>query len=147
MNMNFELSDPLLFKLPLRGSNEDHLDVITGAGETYGAGIAERTAANMRIAERLGLECKTVRDFLNELRAVGLPVIATQIAICASRLSVRISATVNRYLIAVVREDLEGTCSDLRRRGYRENQIRRFRVKAWRVFKLNLREAAKYRTQ
>lgn len=134
------------FQLPVRGSNADHLNIFTTAAETYGTGVAERVASTMRMAKRFGLEGATVGDWLKKMRVLGLAADAAGIANLAGRRGVRQSATVDQYFVAVVRGDLEDACDDLRRRGYRDNQVARFRVRAWRAFKLALRRATQMRS-
>jgi hypothetical protein len=138
---------PISFELPIRGSNEDHLDIFAEAGATYGGILAEKIAAGFRQAKRAGVATATVVQYAKALKNFGLAADAAILAVKVARYALPPDATVKQYLTRVARGDLESMRADLVRRGYRENQIVRFRVSAWRAFKLALREAGKITVQ
>jgi len=131
------------FNLPLRGSNDDHLDIFASEGEAFGAALGEQVASNLRIASGHGLKGASVRDYLGALARAGLFVQSASEGVRFARLGVGLDATFERAMIATVRGDLRVNSDNLIRRGYRDNQVARFRVCAWRAFKLAIREAEK----
>lgn len=148
--MNAPLGHPVLkerpfFDLPLPRTNEDHLDMCAAAGAAYGALLGERVALVRRIAIKCGLLGKNVRAYLEALTAAGLAAAAAAEGGAFARLGVGYEAALDGAMMVVALGDLNGTSQDLRRRGYRQNQVARFRVSAWRVFKLAIREATKTR--
>jgi hypothetical protein len=133
----------IALELPLRGSNEDHLEIFASVGARWGAYMAECVGVGLRLAARAGVS--TVRQYSEKLKALEPSADATILADNVERLRIRPDATVITYQIAVSRADLATICNDLSRSGYRKNQTARFRVSAWRAFKLALREAGKMR--
>jgi hypothetical protein len=133
---------PASFELPIRGSNEDHLDIFAEAGATYGVVLGEKASANIRQAARAGVA--TVSEYAKALHSFGLAADAAILAVRVARFLLPPDATVRKYLIMERRADLELMCANLRR-DYRANQIARFRVSAWRKFKLIVRESEKTR--
>jgi hypothetical protein len=134
---------PLSFRLPIPRSNELHLELFAEEGARHGADKAERINASLRQAARAGVA--TVRKYEKQLKAFMLAAELAQLVANLDRLSLRPEATFTEYLVALARLDFEETCSDLRRRGYHENCVARFRVSAWRAFKLAIREAGRTR--
>ena len=127
--------------VPLPRSNEDHLEIFAAAGEKFGAALAEQIAANLRVAASCGLKGASVGKYLEKLSALGLVAGAEAERARLASLGICRDASHRSSLMATALGDIEFCCKqDLLRRGYRANQVARFKVRAWRAFKITIRK-------
>lgn len=133
----------LALDLPVPRSNEDHLEMFATAGLVVGSELAARIGLSLRLATGAGVSC--LNDWLSTLTSHRLLADAANVAANARKVALPLETGVRQYFVAIVRSDLQMISRGLRSRGYRENQVARFKVSAWRSFKLKLREAERIR--
>lgn len=134
----------VLIDLPLPRSNEDHLEMFSQAGERLGAWLAEQVAGNLRTAAKCGLKGASISKYLEALSSFGMSDRAREERERLQALGVGLTASYQSGQFATALGDIQFCCrQDLERRGYRETQVARFKLCAWRAFKMAIRETLK----
>jgi hypothetical protein len=141
--MNSALRD---FSPPLGCNDLDRAHTMIAAGEKFGTDVGESAVASLNIAKRVGIrEGITAGDFLSALAAAGLHKARRDLKREFDRASVSSAVPFRKAIHAMALANIRNASIDLGAIGWHIDELRLFRLVAWRSFKQIIRESAQRR--
>jgi hypothetical protein len=131
------------FSPPLGWNDLNRAHAMIAAAEKFGAYVGESAVASLNIAKRVGIkEGITAGDFLSALAGAGLDKSRRDLKREFYRASVSSATPFRKSLHAIALANIRNASIDLGAIGWSIDELRLFRLVAWKMFKQIMRESA-----